>query len=553
MSISALQITSLPTRLWLVWLGLLCVQVGPAPAAEVEPWSLPRWRSPEQVRLTDFAGKIAVLDFFAYWCAPCKKASRELEEGVQKYYAAQRGNPNGFPVQVVSVNIETQNQTETDSYVRETGIELVATDSDGALLERLGGNATPYIVIIDGTAVPTGGSFSLIYRREGLESIKAIRKIIDRLGPGSSELSPGQPTPTPRTSGPQVSDLVRGQSLEAGVETLFGDDIILTDSLAHYKLQTTKFEADFSLGWKTFSMDYEPYVPFDAIGYSQHLRENHYSGGLATRFKWGDSLTQLASLGAYDGFTDYRSLWLSSYYRQQFESFPEYEVPDPRGFSLATGWRWEYRPTVGFLTLNFLYSNDGIAPGYDLPGATPQNPTPGLERGREFLHTYSPSLRLENVLTSRLRLMNEFQLTVTSGREPRYSYRSGLNVALTEKWVMRLTGGYANEDPSLVAWYAGWTVEHRLTPRWVLGLTGLFYRDTGEIENSRLISTAAPALDTYEIGLGVRYEGRKSMFRVYAAPHYALYDQVDIGTAPFTNLYRSRNFGLVQFSWSHTF
>jgi thiol-disulfide isomerase/thioredoxin len=506
------------------------------------------------VKLAEFSGKIVVLDFFAYWCAPCKQASVVLEEGVQKYYAGKRGNPNGVSVQVVSVNIESQNPGETDSYIRETGAELVVNDVEGALLDKLGGTATPYIVIIDGTQVPSGGLFRVAYRKEGLDSVKAVRGVIDRLGQNSPGSSPADPGILPTSvDDPKPFATLRAQTMEAGMEIMSGDDIILTDSVARYKLQTPRFEVDVSLGLKTFSLDYEPFAAFDVIGRPQHLRENQYSGGLAVRHKWSDSLTQVTSFGAYDGFTDYRSLWLSSYYRQQFDSFPEYELPDPRGFNAATGWRWEYRPTVGFLDVNFFYGNDAIAPGYDLPDSSPQNPTPALERGREFLHTYSPSLRFENVLTSRLRLLNEFQLTVTSGRDPRYSYRSGLNVALAEKWVMRLNGGYANEDPSLIAWYAGWTVEYSFTPRWVVGLTGRFYRDTGEIENSRLISTAAPALDTFEIGFGLRYEGRRSIFKLYAAPHYAYYDRVDIGTAPFTNLYRSRNFGLFQLSWSHKF
>src|SRR5712692_7512507 len=78
-------------------------------AAEASPaldFDLSKWQTGEKVKLADFAGEIVVLDFFAHWCVPCRRASQEIEGGIQKYYAARKGNLHGVTVRVVSINIE---------------------------------------------------------------------------------------------------------------------------------------------------------------------------------------------------------------------------------------------------------------------------------------------------------------------------------------------------------------------------------------------------------------------------------------------------------------
>src|SRR6266852_1042511 len=94
----------------------------PSARAEAAPaFDLPHRGADERVRLEDFSGQILVLDFFAYWCAPCARASPELETQVQQYYSARKGNPHGLSVRVVSVNIEKDFPERTEDFLRRTG------------------------------------------------------------------------------------------------------------------------------------------------------------------------------------------------------------------------------------------------------------------------------------------------------------------------------------------------------------------------------------------------------------------------------------------------
>lgn len=131
----------------------------------------------KRLRAADLQGHIVVLDFFAYWCRPCKAASRALEKDIAAHYRAARGNPQGVPVTVVAVNVEAAHPEQTARFVAEVGAKLVAEDPEGKLLRHFSARALPYLVVVDATA-----GRRVLFQSAGLDRIEDLRTVIDGIG-----------------------------------------------------------------------------------------------------------------------------------------------------------------------------------------------------------------------------------------------------------------------------------------------------------------------------------------------------------------------------------
>jgi hypothetical protein len=176
-----------------------------------------------------------------------------------------------------------------------------------------------------------------------------------------------------------------------------------------------------------------------------------------------------------------------------------------------------------------------------------------LIRGRENLDTVSLNASSENVLTRRMRVLNEFSFAKTTARELRFSYQGSLNLALGERWVLRTYGGVATEAPRFDAHFVGSTLEYEAFPNTLVSVTGRYYSDTGEIENSLPVTSAAPPLRSWAVAVGLRYTLGRSSFKIHVGPFWTDYKpQGGIGEE-FTYLYRDRSWGLAQFVYSVQF
>ncbi len=322
-------------------------------------------------------------------------------------------------------------------------------------------------------------------------------------------------------------------SAEFGTEVLRASDITLTQAADTLRLDWGKTEAALTLGYGTLAIDYAP-VAFDFLGSARGRRETALSAQVALRHHAGPRLELLAGAGARDGFDSYRALWLDEYFRQRYEGRAGYRRAQPRGAAFSGGARWEYRPASGFVQLGYARSQDDVAPGYEIDFA-------GLRRGAETLVTDTVTLGFENVLTPRLRTRAELRVAGTSGREPRYGAEVSARDALGERWIVRADAGASDEWPTFRAHYGGAELEFAVTESLAIFVGAQLYRDTGEIENALLFTSAAPGLRSRPGELGVRHDGERLAWRVAIGTVEGDFAATNRNTDFFKNLYRDRH------------
>ena len=479
--------------------------LGLNPGDPIEPFSLPQWSGDVAFDLSDQNEGILVLDFFAYWCGPCLQASRDLEHHINRYYELHGGNAHGVPVRVISINVEGKHPEKTKAFIEKAGARYVLDDPGGKVLEELGGQALPYIVILRSSRNGSGIRWDLAYQSSGYQGSERVRSVIDSIERPEStpvpiddrsetpsaltaETRPSEPSEqgpdqVPEARGPPVlaqaesdpESPLTADSIQTAVPPPFQQIDEPEENLAY----TTDGEAPPPLPKGTvYTARFESLYSSDIFLFSTDVlrRQARESGYWDLWFSYGrihidyEPVPEADVIGEANHLEEPNAAFqlTKRFFRTPFLEFQVsgggyYGFTDPNSLWLDEYYRQQFSGLDGYveaepwgvnLTAGFKWDSRsavgilGLAAAFQQDDVAPGYDRPlfqPLERGEDRLYTGSLLFEQESIITKTARVRNQFQLTQTTDREMRYSYNGNLNLAPAENWVIRLEGAATYE------------------------------------------------------------------------------------------------------------
>lgn len=95
----------------------------------------------KKVRLSDYKGKVVIIDFWATWCPPCRRGIPDLID-IQKEFKNK--------VSVVGISVDTDTKGDVPSFIKNIGINYTVLFASPEVVQAYGNiEAIPTSFIID--------------------------------------------------------------------------------------------------------------------------------------------------------------------------------------------------------------------------------------------------------------------------------------------------------------------------------------------------------------------------------------------------------------------
>jgi len=119
----------------------------------------------KQLRLSDYKGKVVILDFWATWCPPCRRSIPDLIALKEEF------GPKGF--EIIGVSVDTDSKADVAPFVKDNGINYPVVFGNMQVYQQYGGiRVVPTSYVID-----TEGK--IVKRYEGIVPIETYRADIN--------------------------------------------------------------------------------------------------------------------------------------------------------------------------------------------------------------------------------------------------------------------------------------------------------------------------------------------------------------------------------------
>jgi len=120
----------------------------------------------EDIRLSDYSGKVILLNFFATWCPPCRREMPDFNL-IQEGYADD--------VKIIAINVGREGLQRVKEFARTNGLKFTIAMDNGTVSRLYGPMpGIPVTVIID-------RDFNIAERYIGLRTREVFVKDIERL------------------------------------------------------------------------------------------------------------------------------------------------------------------------------------------------------------------------------------------------------------------------------------------------------------------------------------------------------------------------------------